>query len=182
MRPMAEESIPTEKLSHRLTGQDASFIYGESRNGPLHIGSLSFFEDQITYPELIRHFESKLHLLPRYRQRLLPVPFNLNHATFEDDPDFKIENHVKFHQLPADTSEVQLIEAGLAVFRKPLDRTRPLWEVHLFNGLKGNRSVISDTSSGAAATDDRRHARPRAGAGRLDAPPESSGFELSVVR
>jgi diacylglycerol O-acyltransferase len=139
---MSEKSFPIEKLSHRLTSQDSSFIYGESRNGPLHVGSFSFFEDEITYPELIRHFESKLHLIPRYRQRLAPVPFNLNHATFEDDPDFKIENHVKLHQLPADTSEAQLIEAGLAIFRKPLDRKRPLWEVHLFNGSKGNRSVI----------------------------------------
>ena len=139
---MAEKSIPIEKLSHRLTGQDASFIYGESRNGPLHIGSLSFFEDQIAYPELIRHFESKLHLVPRYRQRLIPVPFNLDNATLVDDPDFKIENHVKLHQLPADGSEEQLIEAAMAVFRKPLDRRRPLWEVHLLNGFKGNRSVI----------------------------------------
>ncbi len=139
---MSENSIPTKKLSHRLTGQDSSFIYGESRNGPLHIGSLSFFEDQITYPELVRHFESKLHLLPRYRQRLIPVPFNFNHATFEDDPDFKIENHIKLHQLPPDTSEAQLIEAAMAVFRKPLDLNRPLWEAHLFNGFKGNRSVI----------------------------------------
>ncbi len=139
---MAEKSIAIEKLSHRLTGQDASFIYGESRNGPLHIGSLSFFEDQITYSELIRHFESRLHLVPRYRQRLIPLPLNFDHATLEDDPDFTIENHVKFHQLPADTSEAQLIEAALAVFRKPLDRNRPLWEVNLFNGFKGNRSVL----------------------------------------
>jgi len=139
---MSEKSIPIKKLRHRLTVQDASFIYGESRNGPLHIGSFSFFEDEITYPELIRHFASKLHLLPRYRQRLVPVPFNLNHATFEDAPDFTIENHIKFHQLPPDTSEAQLIEAALAIFRKPLDRHRPLWEAHLFNGFKGNRSVI----------------------------------------
>ncbi len=139
---MAEKSIAIEKLSHRLASQDATFIYGESRNGPLHIGSLSFFEDQITYPELIRHFESKLDLVPRYRQRLIPVPFNLNHATFEDDPDFKIENHVKFHQLPADTSEAQLIEKAMAVYCKPLDRSRPLWEVNLFNGFKGNRSLV----------------------------------------
>ncbi len=139
---MAEKSIAIEKLSHRLTGQDASFIYGESRNGPLHIGSLSFFDDQIAYPKLIRHFESKLHLIPRYRQRLIGVPFNLDHATLEDDPDFKIENHVKLHQLPLDASEEQLIEAAMAVFRKPLDRSRPLWEAHLFNGFKGNRSVI----------------------------------------
>src|SRR5208337_3699088 len=139
---MAENSIAIEKLSHRLTAQDASFIYGESRNGPLHIGSFSFFDDEITYPELIRHFESKLPLVPRYRQRLIPVPVNLDHATLEDDPDFMITNHVKFHQLPADTSETQLIEAALAVFRRPLDRNRPLWEVNLFNGFKGNRSVL----------------------------------------
>ena len=139
---MSEKSIAIEKLNHRLTGQDATFIYGESRNGPLHIGSFSFFEDEITYPELMRHFESKLHLVPRYRQRLVPVPFNLDHATLEDDPDFKIENHVKFHQLPADASEAQLMETAMAIFRKPLDRQRPLWEVHLFNGFKGNRSVL----------------------------------------
>ena len=72
---MAEKSIAIEKLNHRLTGQDASFIYGESRNGPLHIGSLSFFDDEITYPKLIRHFESKLHLIPRYRQRLIAGAF-----------------------------------------------------------------------------------------------------------
>jgi diacylglycerol O-acyltransferase / wax synthase len=142
MRAVAKESIAIEKLNHRLTGQDASFIYGESRNGPLHIGSISFFEDEITYPELIRHFESRLHLVPRYRQRLVPLPFNLDHAALEDDPDFAIENHVKFHQLPADTSEAQLIAAAMAVFRKPLDRNRPLWEVNLFNGFKGNQSVL----------------------------------------
>lgn len=139
---MSEKSTPIENLRHRLTGQDASFIYGESRNGPLHIGSLSFFDDQITYPELIRHFKTKLHLVPRYRQRLVPVPFNLDHATLEDDPDFKIENHVKVHQLPADASKAQLIEAAMAVYRRPLDRNRPLWEVNLFNGLEGNRSVV----------------------------------------
>jgi WS/DGAT/MGAT family acyltransferase len=138
---MAEKSITIEKLSHRLTDQDATFIYGESRNGPLHVGALSFFEDEITYEELIRHYESRLPLVPRYRQRLVPVPFNINHATFEDDPDFKIENHVKLHQLPADTSEAQLIEAAMAVYQKPLDRSRPLWEVHLFNGCK-NRSLL----------------------------------------
>jgi diacylglycerol O-acyltransferase / wax synthase len=139
---MPEKAFAIERLSHRLTGQDASFIYAESRNGPLHIGSISFFEDRITYPELIRHFESRLHLVPRYRQRLVPVPFNLDHATLEDDPDFKMENHVKVHELPPDTSEAQLIEAVMAVYRKPLDRRRPLWETHLFNGYKGNRSVI----------------------------------------
>jgi len=139
---MAEKSIAVEKLSHRLTDQDSTFIYGESNNGPLHIGALGFFEDEISYPEMVRHFQSRLHLVPRYRQRLIPVPFNLDHATLEDDPDFAVENHVKFHQLPPGADEAQLIAETMAVFRKPLDRNRPLWETHLFNGFRGNRSVV----------------------------------------
>jgi hypothetical protein len=55
---MPEKSIAIEKLSHRQTDQDAAFIYGDSRNRPLHVGALSFFENEITYEELIRHFES----------------------------------------------------------------------------------------------------------------------------
>lgn len=94
---MATRQIAIEKLSHRLTDQDASFIYAESRNGPLHVGSISLFEDEIAFADLLRHFERRLHLVPRYRQRLVPVPLNLDHATLEDDPDFKLENHVKFH-------------------------------------------------------------------------------------
>src|SRR5271157_2680873 len=132
----------TEKLKHRLTAQDASFIYGESNNGPLHIGSMAFFEDEISFEELARHMESKMPLLPRYRQRLMPVPFNLNHATFEDDPDFRVENQLTLHCLPPGAGEKELIAAAMAVFSKPLDRRRPLWELHLFNGFEGKRSVI----------------------------------------
>ncbi len=139
---MPEKELALEKLSRRLTAQDASFIYGETQNGPLHIGSLAFFEDEITLGELIGHLESKLDLIPRYRQRLVPVPFNLNHATLEDDPDFKLENHLKLHQLPAGADEAELIEAAMAVFCKPLNRSRPLWEMHLFNGFDGDRSVL----------------------------------------
>jgi diacylglycerol O-acyltransferase len=127
---------------YRLTAQDASFIYNESQNGPLHIGWLIFFEDEFTLDELTRHLESKLHLLGRFRQRLFPVPYGLNHPTLEDDPDFKIENHIKLHRLPQDGGEADLIKAAMAVFQKPMDRNRPLWEMHLFNGFEGNRSVL----------------------------------------
>ena len=82
---MVRGHIAIDKLSHRLTDQDASFIYAESRNGPLHVGSLSFFEDEIEFSDLIRHFKSRLHLVPRYRERLMPVPFNLDHATLEEE-------------------------------------------------------------------------------------------------
>ena len=138
---MAEKSIAIRKAepsAHR-SGRLIHLRRVAQRTTAYRLASRSS-KTRSQYPELIRHFESKLHLVPRYRQRLIPVPFNLDHATLEDDPDFTIENHVKFHQLPVDTSEAQLIEAAMAVFRKPLDRNRPLWEVNLFNGFKGNRS------------------------------------------
>jgi len=128
------------KLGNRLTAQDASFLYGESFSGPTHVGMLSFFEGEIAYERLFRHFEQRLHLLPRYSQRLALVPFNLAHASLEDDPNFKLENHVKYHQLPAGTSEAEFIKAAMRIFEPPLSRTRPLWEIHAFTGLEGDRT------------------------------------------
>ena len=130
------------KLGNRLTAQDASFLYGESFGGPTHIGLLSFFEGEIAYERLYQHFEQRLHLLPRYTQRLALVPFNLAHASLEDDPNFNLANHVKFHQLPAGTSEADLIKAAVQIFEPPLSRTQPLWQIHAFTGLEGGRTGV----------------------------------------
>jgi diacylglycerol O-acyltransferase / wax synthase len=126
----------------RLTTQDASFIYAETRNAPLHIGSVSIFEGTIDLEELARHVESRIHLIPRYRQRLSFAPFNLAHPCWEDDPHFAVERHVNHYQLPDSADEAELIEAAMQIFERPLDRSRPLWEMHLFNGLQGDRSAI----------------------------------------
>jgi len=101
---------------------------------------LLFFEGEIAFARLMRHFEQRLHLLPRYSQRLAFVPFNLAHASLEDDPNFKLENHVKYHQLPAGTSEAEFIKAAMRIFEPPLSRTRPLWEIHAFTGVEGGRT------------------------------------------
>ncbi len=130
------------KLAHRLTTQDASFLYGESRNGPLHIGSVAIFEGEIDLEQTRRHVELRLHLIPRYRQRLSFVPFNLAHPTWEDDPNFAIERHVTHHQLAEGASEDDLIDAAMAVYEQPLPRDRPVWEMHLFGGLWGGRSGV----------------------------------------
>jgi diacylglycerol O-acyltransferase len=138
---MPKTPAPTAKLAHRLTTQDASFLYGESQSAPLHIGSISVFEGEIPFDEMVKFVEGRLHLIPRYRQKLAFVPFNLAHATWEDDPDFKIESHLKQHQVPADSTIEQAIEAALRVHEPPLDRNRPLWEMHLFSGIP-NRSIL----------------------------------------
>jgi WS/DGAT/MGAT family acyltransferase len=129
-------------LSRRLTTQDASFLYGESESGPLHFGGLGIFDGAIDFKQLLKHVEQRLHLLPRFRQRLAFAPLNLAHPTLEDDPDFKIGNHVFRHQLPDETSPELMTEAVLRIFEPPLDRRRPLWEMHLFDGLEGGRSAV----------------------------------------
>ncbi len=139
---MATPGSAPAKLSHRLTSQDASFIYGESHAGPLHIGSLNIFDGHIDYDELVDYMAQRMHLLPRYRQKLVFVPFNLAHATLEDDPEFDLHNHVKCHSLPDGTDDKGFVRAAMAAFEPMLDRGKPVWELHLFQGLAGGRSAI----------------------------------------
>jgi diacylglycerol O-acyltransferase len=139
---MADAQPQTAKLSRRMSAQDASFIYGESRSGPLHIGSINIFDGRIDYDELIAHMDARMHLLPRYRQRLAFVPLNLAHATLEDDPDFDLRNHLREVSLPDGVDERVLLAAAMREFSPILDRKRPLWEMILFHGLEGNRSAV----------------------------------------
>jgi WS/DGAT/MGAT family acyltransferase len=139
---VADTPVQPAKLAYRLTTQDASFLYGESHNGPLHIGSLAVFEGEISFEQMKRHVELRLHLIPRYRQRLSFVPFNLAHPTWEDDPNFTIDRHLMHHQLAEGASEDDLIDAAMAVYEVPLAFDRPVWEMHLFGGLWGGRSAV----------------------------------------
>ena len=130
------------KPSHRLTTQDATFLYGESESAPLHFSGLATFEGSIDFAKLRDYMERRLPLLPRFRQRLVFVPFNLAHPALEDDPDFKITNHLFRHQLPEGSNEAVLHAAALRIFEPLMDRSRPLWEMHIFTGLEGDRSAV----------------------------------------
>jgi diacylglycerol O-acyltransferase / wax synthase len=139
---MAAPDKPAVKLSHRMSTQDASFLYGESRSSPLHIGSLNIFDAPIDYDELFDHMAQRMHLLPRYRQRLVCAPFNLAHAELQDDPEFDLHDHLMQHSLPEGTDDQTFLRAAIEVFEPMLDRNKPLWEMHLFQGLEGGRSAI----------------------------------------
>src|SRR5882757_8011153 len=128
--------------SYRLSTQDSTFVYGESNNGPLHIGSVSFFEGRIDFHGLVGHLEERLHLIPRYRQRLVEVPFNVAHAMMEDDPEFSIEHHAIRHELDDGLTEDGALAEMMEVFQKPLDREHPLWEIHSYENMPGNRTAI----------------------------------------
>lgn len=127
---------------HRLSTQDAAFLYAESRAEPMHIGGLAIFQGRIGFKAMIDHLEKRMHLVRRYRQRVRFVPFNLAHPTLRDDPSFATRNHVHCHDLPRNSGEAELAAHAMRVFEQPLDRGRPLWEFHLFRGLEGDRSAV----------------------------------------
>jgi diacylglycerol O-acyltransferase / wax synthase len=138
---MAENSVAPPS-SYRLSTQDATFVYGESQNGPLHIGSIGLFEGQIDFNAMLGHFEERIHLVPRYRQRLVEVPFNVAHAMLEDDPDFSFDNHVFRHELEDGLSESDAIAEMMETYQQPLKWVHPLWELHAFENLEGNRTAL----------------------------------------
>ena len=151
---MAENS--KQAPAYRLSTQDATFIYGESRNGPLHIGSMGLFQGQIDFIAMLGHFEERIHLVPRYRQRLVEVPFNVAHAMMEDDPEFSFDNHVFRHELEDGLSETDAIAEMMEIYQTPLSRAHPLWELHSFENLEGDRTGTTEF----AVVIDEGHALP----------------------
>jgi WS/DGAT/MGAT family acyltransferase len=129
-------------LAHRLSAQDAAFLYFERPNAPLHIGSVGIYEGQIPYERFLVHLNSRFPMIPRYRQRLAFVPFNLLHPTWEDDPQFDIRNHVHLITLSSPGTDDQLRELAGKIFAEPLDRSKPLWQMHVVQGLEGERSAL----------------------------------------
>jgi WS/DGAT/MGAT family acyltransferase len=85
---------------------------------------------------------ARLHLIPRYTERVVPVPLNLGHPTWEPDPSFDIRRHVVRHQLKAPGDDAQLVALVSRLFAQPLDRKLPLWELHQIDGYHGDRTAI----------------------------------------
>src|SRR5579864_4937903 len=137
-----EKAMESIKQSFRLSTQDASFLYGDTSNGPLNMAMLGVFRSRIDFKSLFAHMEERMHLLPRYRQRVVFAPLNLAHPSLHDDPGFDLANHLFCHELPRGTTEADLMKKVMSVYEQPLARDKPLWELHLFNGLAGGGSAI----------------------------------------
>lgn len=129
-------------LEHRLRAIDAMFLYLEGEHQPMNVGAVCVFEGRMLYRSLIKHVRDRLYLIPRYRQRVMPAPFNLGHPTWEEDPEFDVRNHVFQHSLPAPGGEAQLKDLAGRIFAGTLERDRPLWQLHLVRGLAGNRCAL----------------------------------------
>ncbi|MFL5821765.1 MAG: WS/DGAT/MGAT family O-acyltransferase [Solirubrobacteraceae bacterium] len=127
----------------RLSGLDSSFLHLERDSAHMHVGSVMVFDPPCpSHDELIAHIEGRLHLVPRYRQRLAFVPFEQGRPVWVDDPNFNIAYHVRHTALPRPQSEVELKRLAGRLFSQRLDRTKPLWEMWLVHGLADGRFAL----------------------------------------
>ncbi|MGL4304821.1 MAG: WS/DGAT/MGAT family O-acyltransferase [Mycobacteriaceae bacterium] len=132
----------------RLTPLDASFYFLEESTTPMHVGSLAIFSvphkesHALEYEELLAVVESRLAQVPRYRQKVREIAFGLARPVWVDDPDFDITYHVRRSALPNPGTNSQLHELIGRLTSRPLDKTRPLWEMYVVEGLENNRIAI----------------------------------------
>jgi WS/DGAT/MGAT family acyltransferase len=120
----------------RISALDASFLHLEKAGERLHVASVTIFDGPApSWDELREHVEARLHLVPRFRQRLAEVPLDQGRPVWVDDPHFNLRYHLRHAGLPAPGSEEQLRNLAGRQFARPLDRTKPLWELSLVDGL-----------------------------------------------
>src|SRR5919108_2152830 len=131
----------------RLNPVDASFLHQERRASHMHVGALAVFEGPPpAREEFMGHLQSRLHLVPRYRQKLAFPRLQMGRPFWVDDPSFNIDYHVRHTALPRPGNPDQLRQLTGRIFSQRLDRSKPLWELWLVQGLeRGEFALISKT-------------------------------------
>ena len=142
-----------------MSSLDASVLHLEDRNKHMHIGGVSIFEGPPPpFADLEEMVSGKLGLVPRYRQKVRFVPLGLGTPVWVDDPHFRLGYHLRHSAIPAPGTEQQLRKMASRVFSQQLDRSRPLWELWMVEGLSDDRwALLSKVHhcmvDGVAATD-----------------------------
>jgi diacylglycerol O-acyltransferase / wax synthase len=130
-------------MPDRLTALDTSFLHLEDDAAHMHVASVMLFDgDPPPHDEFIAGIESRLHLVPRYRQKLAFVPFGQGRPRWVDDPHLNLSYHVRKTALPAPGSEEQLRALAGRVLAQQLDRDKPLWEIWVVEGVEGGRFAL----------------------------------------
>jgi len=135
-----------ERFYERLSAQDSSFLGFESETTPMHVAGLSVYaagplggpDGSVDVPRVRAHIASRLHLIPRYRQRLAYAPVD-GQPFWIDDDRFALDDHVFSIALPRPGTDRELKEVTAEIVARPLDLSRPLWEVWVIEGLEGGR-------------------------------------------
>jgi diacylglycerol O-acyltransferase / wax synthase len=131
----------------QLTGLDASFLALETANTTGHVGGICVLDAStaprpVNLARLTEVLGDRLPLVPVLRRKLLNVPFGLDQPYWVDDTNFDIEYHIREIALPRPGSEAQLTEQVARLHARPLDRSRPLWEIYLITGLARKRVAV----------------------------------------
>ena len=127
----------------RLTSVDAGFLHMEEDGAHMHIGALGVFEGPPPSIESFRaHIDARLPLLPRYRQRVQEMPLGTGRPVWVEDATFRLDYHVRHTALPAPGSERELLNLVDRVIGQRLDRSKPLWEMWLVEGLSDDRWAL----------------------------------------
>jgi diacylglycerol O-acyltransferase len=139
-------------MMRSLVGMDAAFLSLETPTTPMHVGVAlvldppegrrSLFSPETRYAQIRRVIEQRLHLVAPFRQRAVRVPFGLHHPVWVDDPDFELDDHLSRASLPSPGGKAELHAFVASVMSRRLDPDRPLWEMHVVEGLAGERTAL----------------------------------------
>lgn len=131
----------------QLSGTDAAFLYGETPRAPMVGTGVSIYDPStapggnVRFKDIIRHHEERLHEARLFRQRIVRVPFDLDHPYWIEDLGFDLEFHLRHIALPAPGDWRQLCIQVARLIARPLDLSRPLWETYIIEGLDNVRDV-----------------------------------------
>ena len=135
-----------------LVGMDAAFLSLETPTTPMHVGvallldppegTRSLFSPSTRYAQIRRVIEQRLHLIAPLRQRAIRVPFGLHHPVWVEDPDFELDDHLSRASLPSPGGKAELDAFVASVMTRQLDPDRPLWEMHVVEGLADERTAL----------------------------------------
>ena len=141
----------------QLTGIDATFLNMETPTQQGHVGGVVVVDPSTAtagwgFDAIRQLIEERLHMLPPFRRRLVSVPLELDHPYWLEDPDFDLDFHLRHIAVPPPGGITELAELVARIHERPLDRSRPLWEMYVIEGLEGGK-VATYTKLHHAAID-----------------------------
>jgi len=134
--------MTTGPLKKRLSAHDAVFLHWERAEQPFHVCECMVYAGKVTAADMKRMLEERMHLLPRYRQRIVFTPLDLDHPTWEDDPEFDLGRHIAESELPAPAGDRQISTYCGELFCQLLDREHPLWHMTVIHGHTSGNTVV----------------------------------------
>jgi diacylglycerol O-acyltransferase len=133
-----------------ISGMDATFLYIDSPTSPMHVGSVAVIEGDLKFETFRKIIQSRLHMIPKLRKRLIYAPMSVDYPYWVDDPNFDVDLHLHHIALPKPGGWKELRKIASQVFSEHLDQNRPLWSFTFVEGLdnvpqvpKGSVAIIS---------------------------------------